>query len=259
MMGGLAYMTGLPDRPLRAGSSVIDITGGMFGVIGILAALEKRHITGRGDLVTSALFETTAFMVGQHMAQQAVSGEIPPPMSVRRSAWSVYDIFDSADGERIFVGVVSDTLWQRLCEEFELSEFAADRTLDDNNERVKQRERILPVIEALFSSMDKQELTARLDKAGIPFAPINRPADLFEDPHLNAGGGLQQVTLTDTANMGEATRLPSLPVEMGGEKFSLRHDIPREGEHTRQVMRDVGYSDTEIESLLSEGLVRAEG
>lgn len=259
MMGGLAYMTGLPDRPLRAGSSVIDITGGMFGVIGILAALEKRHITGRGDLVTSALFETTAFMVGQHMAQQAVSGEIPPPMSVRRSAWSVYDIFDSADGERIFVGVVSDTLWQRLCEEFELSEFAADRTLDDNNERVKQRERIMPVIEALFSSMDKQELTARLDKAGIPFAPINRPADLFEDPHLNAGGGLQQVTLTDTANMGEATRLPSLPVEMGGEKFSLRHDIPREGEHTRQVMRDVGYSDTEIESLLSEGLVRAEG
>ena len=117
----------------------------------------------------------------------------------------------------------------------------------------------LPVIEALFSSMDKQELTDRLDRAGIPFAPINRPADLFEDPHLNAEGGLQQVTLTDTANMGEATRLPSLPVEMGGEKFSLRHDIPREGEHTRQVMRDVGYSEAEIESLLSEGLVRAEG
>ncbi|MEP1472617.1 MAG: CaiB/BaiF CoA-transferase family protein [Halieaceae bacterium] len=258
MMGGLAYMTGLPDRPLRAGSSVIDITGGMFGVIGILAALEKRHLTGRGDLVTSALFETTAFMVGQHMAQQAVSGEIPPPMSVRRSAWSVYDIFDAADGERIFVGVVSDTLWQRFCEEFELSEFAADRSLDDNNERVKQRERILPVIEALFGAMDKQELTARLDKAGIPFAPINRPADLFDDPHLNAGGGLQEVTLTDPANIGEATRLPSLPMEMGGDKFALRHDIPQEGEHTRQVMRDVGYSDAEIESLLSAGLVRAQ-
>ena len=259
MMGGLAYMTGLPDRPLRAGSSVIDITGGMFGVIGILAALEKRHVTGRGDLVTSALFETTAFMVGQHMAQQAVSGEIPPPMSVRRSAWSVYDIFDTADGERIFVGVVSDSLWQRFCEEFALADFAADCSLDDNNERVAQRERILPVIEALFVAMDKEELTARLDRAGIPFAPINRPADLFDDPHLNAGGGLQDVTLTDPANSGEVTRLPALPMEMGGDKFALRHDIPREGEHTRQVMRDVGYSDAEIEALLSEGLVRAEG
>jgi len=258
MMGGLAYMTGLPDRPLRAGSSVIDITGGMFGVIGILAALERRHKTGIGELVTSALFETTAFMVGQHMAQQAVSGEIPPPMSVRRSAWSVYDIFDSADGERIFVGVVSDTLWQRFCEEFELTEFAADRSLDDNNGRVRQRDRILPIIEALFASMDKQELTMRLDRAGIPFAPINRPADLFDDPHLNASGGLQDVTLTDPENLGVATRLPSLPMEMGGEKFALRQDIPREGEHTRQVMREVGYDEAEIESLLSAGLVRAE-
>jgi crotonobetainyl-CoA:carnitine CoA-transferase CaiB-like acyl-CoA transferase len=179
-------------------------------------------------------------------------------MSVRRSAWSVYDIFDSADGERIFVGVVSDTLWQRFCEEFELTEFAADRSLDDNNERVKQRDRILPIIEALFASMDKPELTMRLDRAGIPFAPINRPADLFDDPHLNASGGLQDVTLTDPENLGVATRLPSLPVEMGGEKFALRQDIPREGEHTRQVMREVGYNEAEIESLLSAGLVRAE-
>ena len=155
MMGGLAYMTGLPDRPLRAGSSVIDITGGMFGVIGILAALERRHRTGLGELVSSALFETTAFMVGQHMAQQAVSGDIPPPMSVRRSAWSVYDIFESGDGERIFVGVVSDTLWRRFCEEFELSEFADDPALAANNERVQQRDRILPAIEQLFAAMSK--------------------------------------------------------------------------------------------------------
>ena len=170
-------MTGLPDRPLRAGSSVIDITGGMFGVIGILAAIERRHRTGKGEYVTSSLFETTAFLVGQHMAQEASLGEAPPPMSVRRSAWSVYDIFDSSEGERIFVGVVSDSLWQRFCLEFELTAFANDETLAANNDRVQQRDRILPVITELFAALDKRTLMDRLERAGVPFAPINRPTD----------------------------------------------------------------------------------
>lgn len=257
MMGGLAYMTGLPDQPLRAGSSVIDITGGMFGVIGILAALQRRHLTGRGQRVTGSLFETTAFLVGQHMAQQAVSGEIPPPMSVRQSAWSVYDIFLSKEGERVFVGVVSDTLWQRLCEEFELEEFAGDSSLDLNNERVKQRDRIIPALTAMFASMSKQEMMRRLDRAGIPFAPINRPADLFDDPHLNAGHALLPVTLPNGENAGRQTKLPALPLEMGGEKFALREDIPAAGEHSAQVMRDAGYSEDEIAEWLASGLVRA--
>ena len=255
MMGGLAYMTGLPDRPMRAGSSVIDITGGMFGVIGILSAIERRHQTGRGDRVTGALFETTAFMVGQHMAQQAVSGEAPPPMSVRRSAWSVYDIFECRDGGRVFVGVVSDTLWKRFCESFGLEEFAADPSLEANNDRVAQRDRILPVIEGLFASMDKQELMDRLDAAGVPFAPINRPADLFDDPHLREGGGLQSVTLADGEHAGRETDLPGLPLELAGGKFALRRDIPRQGQHTRELMQDAGYSDEEISSYLDRGLV----
>jgi crotonobetainyl-CoA:carnitine CoA-transferase CaiB-like acyl-CoA transferase len=257
MMGGLAYMTGLPDRPMRAGSSVIDITGGMFGVIGILAALERRHRTGQGEQVTSSLFETTAFMVGQHMAQQAVSGEVPPPMSVRRSAWSVYDIFETADGERVFVGVVSDTLWQRFCDAFGLAEFAADPGLAKNNDRVRQRERILPVIEALFRDLDKDTLMARLESAGVPFAPINRPADLFDDPHLNATGALQPVTLTDGENAGQTTRLPALPLELHGEKFTLRRDIPRAGEHTREVLAALGYDEERIAALVADGRVAA--
>ncbi|MEM1411797.1 MAG: CoA transferase, partial [Pseudomonadota bacterium] len=189
MMGGLAYMTGLPDRPLRAGSSVIDITGGMFGVIAILAALEERHRTGQGQQVSSALFETTAFLVGQHMAQEGVLGEPPPPMSVRRSAWSVYDIFECAEGGRVFVGVVSDGLWQRFCAEFELRDFAADESLALNNDRVEQRERILATVVPLFQGLSLAEACERLERAGIPFAPINRPTDLFEDPHLAAAGG----------------------------------------------------------------------
>lgn len=256
MMGGLAYMTGLPDRPMRTGSSVIDITGGMFGAIGILAALERRHKTGKGELITSALFETTAFIVGQHMAQQAVSGKPAPPMSQRLSAWSVYDIFYSKEGERVFIGVVSDSLWKKFCAEFELHEFARDPTLAENNARMSARERIMPVIKDLFASMSKQELMQRLDRAGIPFAPVNRPADLFDDPHLNTAEGLLSVTLPDGKKAGVQTRLPALPIEMGQEKFKLRRDLPHSGEHTVGIMRRLGYSEDDIEDMIRAGLVK---
>jgi crotonobetainyl-CoA:carnitine CoA-transferase CaiB-like acyl-CoA transferase len=256
MMGGLAYMTGLPGRPMRAGSSVIDITGGMFGVIAILAALEQRRRTGEGQQVTSSLFESTAFMVGQHMAQQGALGEVPPPMSVRTSAWAVYSIFECAENEQVFVGVVSDSLWKLFCREFELTEFANDRSLDTNNERVAQKDRILPVIRELFAGMGKQEMVQRLENAGIPFAPINRPADLFDDPHLGAHGGLVDVTLTAGKNAGKQVSLPALPVEMSRRKFGLRSDLPLEGEHTVAVLQEIGFSPEEIQSMLDQNLIR---
>ncbi len=256
MMGGLAYMTGLPGKPMRAGSSVIDITGGMFGVIGILAAVERRHKTGLGGIVTSALFETTVFMMGQHMAQQAVSGEAPMPMSQRQSAWSIYDVFRSKEGESVFIGVVSDTLWVKFCEVFELDTFGADAALASNSGRIKCRDSIIPVITALFASMSKQELMDRLELAGIPFAPINRPEDLLDDPHLEASKGLLPVTLSDGKRTGTQTRLPALPLEMSDGKFELRSDLPREGEHSIEVMRDAGYSIDEIDEMLREGFVK---
>lgn len=255
MMGGLAYMTGLPDRPLRAGSSVIDITGGMFGVIAILAALEQRHRTGTGQQVSSSLFETTAFLVGQHMAQEGVLGEPPPPMSVRRSAWSIYDIFECAGDERVFVGVVSDGLWQRFCEEFGLADLGADEALAENNARVEQRERILAQVVPLFRSMSQDEACARLERAGVPFAPINRPTDLFDDPHLNAGGGLLPVTLHRGERAGEAVKLPALPVELGGERPGLRRDLPAAGADTDAVLRDAGYDERAIRKLREDGVV----
>ena len=171
---------------MRAGSSVIDITGGMFGVIAILSALHQRQASGRGVHVTSALFETTAFLVGQHMAQQAVSGEAPPPMSVRQSAWAIYDIFNLDSGERVFVGIVSDTLWQRFCAEFALTDWASDNDLATNAGRVAARDSLLADIRTLFAPMSLADLSDRLDRAGLPFSPINRPGDLFEDPHLSA-------------------------------------------------------------------------
>jgi crotonobetainyl-CoA:carnitine CoA-transferase CaiB-like acyl-CoA transferase len=254
MMGGLAYMTGLPDRPMRAGSSVIDITGGMFGVIGILAALQERHASGRGKHITSSLFETTAFMVGQHIAQQGVLGEEPPPMSVRRSAWSVYDIFTSSDGERVFVGVVSDSLWQRFCAEFGLDEFADNPDMERNNDRVRQRDTIIPRIQALFSEMGKDQLTARLDSAGVPFAPINKPIDLVEDPHMLQGGGLMDVTLSN----GDRIKLPGLPLEFNGEKATLHKDLPQPGQGARAHLLGLGFEAAELDRLATDGTLIAE-
>ena len=221
MMGGLAYMTGLPGKPMRAGASVIDVTGGMFGVIAILAALEQRHRSGRGQHVHSSLFETTAFLVGQHMAQHAVSGKPLQPMSVRTSAWAVYDIFDTADDEQLFVAVVSDGQWKLFCDAFGLGEFANDPSLAGNGDRVRQRDRILPVIREALGAMTQAELMQKLDRTGLPFAAIASPEDLFDDPHLNAGG-LVEVTLAN----GDKVKLPSLPVAFGDQRLHLRRDLP---------------------------------
>jgi crotonobetainyl-CoA:carnitine CoA-transferase CaiB-like acyl-CoA transferase len=251
MMGGLAYMTGLPGKPMRAGASVIDVTGGMFGVIGILAALEQRHRTGLGQEVKTSLFETTAFLVGQHMAQYAVTGKPAPPMSQRLSAWAVYDIFETADSDQVFIGVVSDTQWRKFCEAFGLQGFASDRSLDQNGERVKQRERIMGVLRERFRQLTKADLMAQLEAIGLPFAPVTKPEELFDDKHLNAANGLIEITLVD----GRKTKLPSLPIEMQGQRLGVYRDLPQAGQHTHEVLKDAGLSLAEIAELVQSGVV----
>jgi crotonobetainyl-CoA:carnitine CoA-transferase CaiB-like acyl-CoA transferase len=237
MMGGLAYMTGPPGRPLRAGSSVIDITGGMFGVIGILGALERRHRTGRGGEVKCGLYETTAFLVGQHMAQMAVTGQAAQPMPVRVSAWAIYDVFETAnEGEQLFVGVVSDGQWQAFCAAFGLDALGADPDYAHNNQRVLARDVILPQVRALFASMSRDTLVAKLESLGLPFAPIVRPDELFEDPHLVQSGGLIDLTIPG----GEATRLPALPIELDGRRLRAFRDIPEVDQDAADILKEIG-------------------
>jgi crotonobetainyl-CoA:carnitine CoA-transferase CaiB-like acyl-CoA transferase len=238
MMGGLAYMTGPPGRPLRAGASVIDITGGMFGVIGILAALERRHRTGRGGAVKCALYETTAFLVGQHMAQMAVTGQAAQPMPVRLSAWAIYDVFDTrVPGEQVFVGVVSDGQWRAFCAAFGLTALGDDPALARNNQRVEARDVILPQIRVLFAVMTRAALVAKLESVGLPFAPIARPDELFDDRHLVESGGLLPVTIPG----GAETRLPGLPLEFDGKRLPLRHDIPLAGANEKDILEELGW------------------
>jgi crotonobetainyl-CoA:carnitine CoA-transferase CaiB-like acyl-CoA transferase len=213
MMGGLAYMTGPPGKPLRAGASVIDVTGGMFGVIGILAALEERHKTGKGQKIVASLFETTIYLVGQHMAQFAVTGKPAAPMPARVSAWAIYDVFETKD-DPIFIGVVTDALWKKFCRLFALEALWADESIRKNNDRVLARDRIMPAIRELISGFTRADVIAKLDGSGLPFAPIGRPEEMFDDPHLLASEGLEPVTLPD----GTQTFLPTLPLMMDGKR-----------------------------------------
>ncbi|WP_298468698.1 CaiB/BaiF CoA-transferase family protein [uncultured Erythrobacter sp.] len=252
MMGGLAYMTGPPGQPLRAGASVIDVTGGMFGVIGVLAALEERHRTGKGQKVTASLFETTIYLVGQHMAQYAVTGTPAAPMPARVSAWAIYDVFQTKD-EPVFIGVVTDALWEKFCKLFALDELWADESLRENNARVLAREQIMPQIRELIAEFTAAEVISKLDGSGLPFAPIGKPQDMFDDPHLNQGG-LEDVTLDN----GTEVRLPTIPLEMDGKRIGSPQQLPTPGADARGVLSSLGYDDERINALIEQGAVGEE-
>lgn len=242
MMGGLAYMTGPPGQPLRAGASVNDIMGGMFAALGIISALHQREQTGRGQIVRSSLFENNVFLVGQHMAQFAVTGTPAAPMPARVSAWGVYDVFDTSDDEKIFVGIVTDSQWNSFCAAFDVDDLAEDPTLAMNSGRVTARGTLIPRLRQTFAALTSTDAAQLCEAAKLPFAPIRRPEDLFEDPQLNVPGALTEVSLDD----GRKVRLPALPLELGGRRLPQRHDLPRTGQHTEEVGLDLGYSPEDI-------------
>ena len=253
MMGGLAYMTGGRYGPLRAGASVNDVMGGMFGAIAILAALHQRTATGKGQYVQSALFENNAFLMAQHMMEGLATGKPVSPMPDRVRAWALYDNFKTSEGELVFVGVVTDTQWKIFCDAFGLQDMLSDPALKTNPQRVEARPRIVPIVTAIFAKMTKQQLMDKCEELGLPFAPIAKPEDLFDDPHLNASGGLTPVTLPN----GTRTKVPNLPIEMDGARLGTRLDIPKVGEHTREVLAVLGYDTAAIAKLEADKAVLA--
>lgn len=255
MMSGLAYMTGPPGQPLRAGTSIVDIMGGTYGAMAVLVALMERQVTGTGKLVMNGLFETAAFLMGQHMAYGATEQISVPPMPARVSAWAVYRTFHSADDQQIFIGITSDKHWERFCASFDRADLLADQTLRTNNQRVDQRDRLLPELERFFRTLPAAQIISGCEAAGIPFSPIARPEDLFDDPHLNAAGSLLEVLLPD----GRTTRLPRLPMLIEGDDLSLRSQAPRIGEHTREILLALGWEQHQIADWIAGGVIVADG
>jgi len=251
MMGGLAYMTGRPGDPLRAGTSVNDIMGGMFGAIGAMAALRQRELTGEGSEVQSALFENNVFLVAQHMMQFASTGKAAKPMPSRISAWAIYDVFTVKNGEQIFLAAVSDKQWAIFCEALDIAELLADPRLKTNNDRVQARDWLMPQLRSHLAQRSAGELAAIFEANKLPFAPITKPEELFDDPHLNQSGGLAPIRL----NNGTESKVPLLPLTLGGMRPGVRLQPPRAGEHTFALLQEVGYSDAEVAALRAQGAV----
>ena len=253
MMSGLAYMTGRPGDPLRAGASVVDIMTGMNGVIGILLALRQRDETGQGELVKSTLFESAVFLMGQHMAYQAISGQDLPPMPARVSAWGIYHQFVTADEKRVFVGVTSDQQWGRFCHAFGRDVWLSDERIATNNGRVTEQDWLLPEIASMISQMSQAEVLAACQEANLPFSQVARPDELFTDPQLVEGNSLVETVLPN----GEMAKLPLVPIRLGDEPYPLRNQPPTVGEYTADLLREIGYSDERIDALSAQNIIRA--
>jgi crotonobetainyl-CoA:carnitine CoA-transferase CaiB-like acyl-CoA transferase len=251
MMSGLAFMTGPSGRPLRAGSSVVDIAGGMFAAIAILGALREREVTGKGALVESALYEAAVFLMGQHLCYSSQTEGPIPPMPERVSAWAVYDLFDTADGRQVFIGITSDAHWQRFCETAGRADLLADAGLATNNQRISERDRLMPQLRTFFSGLSQEQAIALAEKARIPFSPIARPEDLFDDRHLAETGGLLATRLPN----GVETRLPRLPIRIGHEGFDLTRNPPAEGGDSTDVLRAIGVDESRIAALIGSGVI----
>lgn len=255
MMGGLAYMTGRPGDPLRAGTSVNDIMGGMFGAIGAMAALMQRAQTGKGQEIDSALFENNVFLVGQHMMQYAVTGQPAAPMPERISSWGLYDIFSVKDGEQIFLAVVSDPQWRTFCSAMGFEDMLHDPALQTNNDRVRARSTMLPELRQRLAQYSAAELAKIFEAYQLPYAPIARPEQLFDDPHLLATGGLADVVLSDGERAGQTAKTTLLPIRMAGQRLPVRSNPPKAGEHTRELLASLGYTAEDIAALAQAGAV----
>ena len=242
MMTGLAYMTGPTGRPLRFGSSAIDIFGGLFGAFSAMGALMERQNSGKGRDIRVGLFESGLLLAAQHMVQFELEGTSPPPMPERDFSWPVYDIFETADARQIFVGAVTEGQWKALCGYLKLDAMLKDERLQTRMDQIKARSWTIPIVAKAMGKRNYGQLLENFESLGIPFSPINKPAELFEDPHVLRDGGLVYSQIAD----GRTFRAPALPFEVDGHMMNASGDLPSIGQETEQILSEIGLSSTEI-------------
>jgi crotonobetainyl-CoA:carnitine CoA-transferase CaiB-like acyl-CoA transferase len=250
-MTGLAYMTGPVGQPLRAGSSVVDIMGGVMGVVGILAALRQRDQDGIGRQVTSALYESSAFLVAQHMAGEAATGTPSPPMPARSGAWGIYETFQTRDDQSLFIGITSDHHFRAFCNEFGCTDWLTDPRFSGNGDRVQNRPALRELVALVVRQHDLASLSEAMDRVGIPFSPVRRPSDLFDDPQLNAHGRMLETRMQN----GKVVKLPAMPFTIDGQSPKMRLQPPASGEHTDEVMAQFGYTPKQIAAFRQEKII----
>jgi crotonobetainyl-CoA:carnitine CoA-transferase CaiB-like acyl-CoA transferase len=255
MSAGLAFMTGPRGQPMRAGASIVDVGAAAYGVTAVLAALHQRARTGRGQKITAGLYETTVFWVGQWLASHAATGEPSVPMPEMRQGtrmgWGIYQLFTAADDQQVFIGITSNAHWERFCAAFKLDDLLADERLNDNAKRVAARGWLPARIGEEMRKYPSAELAERLERARIPFAPLRRPDELVDDPHLNASAQFVETPLPGRP----PAKLPKLPVRSSAYEMTLRRPAPTLGEHTREVLAELGLSKDDIDALASRRVI----
>ena len=256
MEAGLAYVTGLPGRPMRAAASIVDIGAATFGVVGILAALYRRELSGRGEDLSSALFETTVFWMMQHFARVQLADDPPGPRRLedasgigRSMGWGVYQLFWTADDKQLFIAATTNRHWHSLCGLLDLSDLAANPRFATNALRSTRRPEFIPQIASAVKLHALSALVALLREANIPYAPVNTPADLVDEEHLNSAGHLLNLRLQD----GRTLKQPTLPLRLGQTEWSARLPPPALGEHTTTILSELGYTSEEIQTLHASG------
>jgi crotonobetainyl-CoA:carnitine CoA-transferase CaiB-like acyl-CoA transferase len=257
MAGGLAYLTGLKDQPMRAGASITDIGAATYGVIGILAALYRRERTGLGEYIEAGLYETVVFWVSQYITGAQMTGTNPPPRGARSSGmgatkgWGVYQLFPTRDAKQIFIAVTGNRHWAGLCDALEFHDWKASPEFNSNRKRGAQKPRIAERVKEAVERLTYDEIAGRLYKALVPFSPVNTPLDLIDERHLNEGRGWMHVNVGD-----QHFKVPKLPLELGGTTgFEVREQPGCLGEHTDSILAALGYSEPEIQALKSERVV----
>ena len=243
MMTGMAYMTGPTGRPLRIGSSANDIMGGLFSAFAVLGALLEREQTGRGRALRTGLFENCLLLVAQHMVQFDIEGREAPPMPEREFSWPVYDIFETVEGKQMFVGAVTEGQWAVLCKAVGLEALLEDPKLQSKMDQIKARDRTLPLFAKAIAVCPFDELVKQFEAGGIPFSPINRPAEMYSDPHVMRPGGLHLSQLPE----GGAFRAPGLPIEVDEIVPAPDNlEVRKVGSDTQSVLSGLGLLEEEI-------------
>lgn len=259
MAGGLAFMTGPVGQPLRAGASIIDIGAATYATLGILAALLERSSTNKGKMITSGLFETAVFWVGQHTTRTQLTGQIPEPMLARsmggQMGWGVYQAFTTLDQRQIFIAVTSNKQWVGLCRALDLPELAGDPELQSNRKRVAAYERITPIISNTISKLSYEEASRRLAVENLAYGPVNNPRDVLDDPHLDQSGFWMEIQPEGE----DPLRVPKLPIHTQSDNFEVRSQPPQLGEHSREILLEIGHTEAEIAEWERCGIIQING